>query len=66
METRDPDPGMGGKLGRRAGIFKSLLGFLWKQKMWWFIPIIVVLGTLALLAGGAAMSGMAPFIYVLF
>lgn len=66
QETSAPEPGMGGKFGRRAGIFKQLLGYLWKEKMWWLIPMILVLGTLALLAGGAAMSGVAPFIYVLF
>ena len=54
------------KFGRRFEIFRKLLGFLWKEKMWWMIPMVVVLATLALLAGGAALSGVAPFIYVLF
>ncbi len=62
----DPAGGMGGKLSRRAGIFRQLMVYLWQQKLWWLIPLILVLGTVALLAGGAAMSGVAPFIYVLF
>lgn len=70
MEPQEPpagvDAGIAGKVGRRAGIFRSLLQFLWKEKLWWLIPMIVVLGTLALLVGGVAMSGIAPFVYVLF
>ncbi len=54
------------KISRRFRIFGTLLDFLWKQKMWWFIPMVVVLGTLALLAVGAGLSGIAPTIYVLF
>ena len=54
------------KVARRAGIFKSLLSYLWKEKMWWMIPMIMVLAACALLAMMAGTSGIAPFVYTLF
>lgn len=72
MQTMDdvknttPMSGLKEKIMRRFRIFGDLLGFLWNQKMWWFIPMVVVLGTLAILAVGAGVSGIAPTIYVLF
>ncbi|OGH55674.1 MAG: hypothetical protein A3G34_01230 [Candidatus Lindowbacteria bacterium RIFCSPLOWO2_12_FULL_62_27] len=69
METPESPaegPGVREKFGRRLGIFRSLLSFLWKEKLWWMIPMIVVLGLLALLVGSVSMSGLAPFVYVLF
>ena len=58
--------GMGGKMTGRAGIFWALLSYLWQEKLWWMIPMVVVLvlfGGLAMLAGSA---GIAPFVYTLF
>lgn len=69
MESPEAVPGqdgISGKIGRRAGIFRTLLAFLWQEKLWWMIPMIVVLGMLAFLVGGVAMSGLTPFVYVLF
>ncbi len=51
----------------RAGVVKELFGFLWKRKMWWLIPMIVMLllfGALIILA--SASPAFAPFIYTLF
>jgi hypothetical protein len=45
---------------------KELLAFLWKEKMWWMVPlvaILVLLGAVLFLAQGSAL---APFIYTLF
>jgi hypothetical protein len=50
----------------RSGIFGELLYFLWHRKLWWLIPIVVmlvILGSLMILGGA---SGLAPFIYSLF
>ena len=50
----------------KFGILGELLVFLWHRKLWWLIPMIVILvlfGLLFIFAGG---SGMAPFIYSLF
>lgn len=51
----------------RAGVVAELFGFLWKRKMWWLIPMIVMLmlvGLLLILA--SASPALAPFIYTLF
>jgi NAD/NADP transhydrogenase beta subunit len=50
----------------KMGIFGELLLFLWKRKLWWMIPMIIVLvlfGLLLILTQGSAI---APFIYTLF
>ena len=50
----------------RWAIVKSLFRFLWVQRLWWMIPLIVVL----LLMGGLVLvaqhSALGPFIYTLF
>ena len=48
------------------GVFGELLRFLWQRKLWWLIPMIVVLTLLALLVVFASTSGVGPFIYTLF
>jgi hypothetical protein len=50
----------------RAGIFGEFMGFLWKKKLWWMIPMIVILVLVGLLLIFAESSGLAPFIYTLF
>ena len=30
-------------LFRKFGIFTKLLGFLWEKKIWWLIPLIIIL-----------------------
>lgn len=49
----------------RAGVMGELLSFLWQRKLYWLIPMIVVLLVFGviLLAGGS--SFLAPFIYPL-
>lgn len=48
------------------GVVGELLGFLWKRKLWWLIPMIVVLLVFGLLLIFASASGVGPFIYTLF
>ena len=50
----------------RIGILGELLVFLWKRKLWWMMPMIVVLILFALLLVFAQGSAVAPFIYTLF
>ena len=52
--------------GRRVGIMRELLGFLWAQKLWWLTPMVVVLLILGILLIFAQSSAIAPFIYTLF
>jgi NAD/NADP transhydrogenase beta subunit len=56
---------MGG-VATRMGIVGELLAFLWQRKLWWLIPmmlVIVLFGVLLIFAQGSAV---APFIYTLF
>lgn len=50
----------------RFGVLGELLGFLWKRKLWWLIPMVGVLLLFGLLIVFAQASGIAPFIYTLF
>lgn len=50
----------------KMGVFRELLQFFWKRKLWWMIPMIIILvlfGLLLILTQGSAI---APFIYTLF
>ncbi|HOK40971.1 MAG TPA: DUF5989 family protein [bacterium] len=51
----------------KSSIIKEFLEFLWKEKMWWIIPIVIILLGLGLLLIFAQSSAaVAPFIYTLF
>ena len=58
--------GWRGRVRSRLGVTGELLEFLWQQRFWWMIPMVLVL----LLVGGlvifAQTSAVAPFIYTLF
>jgi hypothetical protein len=51
---------------RRLGVVGELMGFLWKEKMWWMIPLFVALLIVAGLAIFASSPVVAPFVYTLF
>ena len=50
----------------KLGIFGELLSFLWKRKLWWLIPMMIVLVLFGLLLVFTQSSAVAPFIYTLF
>jgi len=50
----------------RLSIATELLGFLWRLKMWWAIPMVLILLLVGLLIGFGTASGVGPFIYTLF
>ncbi len=50
----------------RIGIAGELLGFLWRRKLWWMIPIVTVLLLFGILLIFAQSPVIAPFIYTLF
>ncbi|MFB0564173.1 MAG: DUF5989 family protein [Candidatus Aminicenantaceae bacterium] len=50
----------------RLGIISELMVFLWKRKLWWMIPMIVVLLLFGFLLIFTQSSAVAPFIYSLF
>ena len=52
--------------GRKLGIMRELLAFLWERKLWWLMPMVLVLLVFGLLLIFAQSSAVAPFIYTLF
>ena len=50
----------------RLSIAGELLGFLWRARLWWMIPIVVVLLMASVLLILAQSSAIAPFIYAVF
>jgi hypothetical protein len=48
------------------GVVGELLGFLWQRKLWWLIPMVLLLSLFGLLLIFASASGIGPFIYTLF
>jgi Family of unknown function (DUF5989) len=51
---------------QRVGIVAEFFSFLWRQKLWWMIPmfgVIFIFGFLLILGESSAL---APFIYTLF
>jgi hypothetical protein len=53
-------------MGSNFGVVNELLAFLWQRKLWWLIPMVVVLLVFGLLLVFASASGIGPFIYTLF
>ncbi|GIW39871.1 MAG: hypothetical protein KatS3mg076_0448 [Candidatus Binatia bacterium] len=54
------------KARARAGIAGELLVFLWRRKLWWMIPMVLVLLVFGGIMVTAQSSALGPFIYTLF
>ena len=55
------------KFRKRFAILNEFLTFLWKEKLWWMIPLILILLGMGLLIFFSSSSdALAPFIYPLF
>ena len=50
----------------RFGIASELLQFFWQRKLWWMLPMLVLLIVFGFLILFAQSSAIAPFIYTLF
>jgi hypothetical protein len=50
----------------KMGILGELLAFLWKRKLYWLIPMIVVLLLFAAIIALGTVSGGGLFVYTLF
>ena len=48
------------------GTMGEFLGFLWRRKLWWLIPLTLAILMVGLLLVFGEASGVAPFIYTLF
>ncbi len=53
------------RVNRRVGVMRDLMTFLWQNKLWWMIPIIIVLIAFSVLIW-FAQSATIPFVYTLF
>lgn len=49
-----------------AGVFGEFISFLWQQRLFWMIPMVVVLLLFGMLVIFASASGVGPFVYTLF
>lgn len=49
----------------RLGIFGELLGTLWRNKLWWALPIVIIIFLLIGFLVIAGYSGVGVFIYPL-
>ena len=50
----------------RLGIFGELLAFLWRRKLWWIMPMALILIAFAILLVVAQSSPLGAFIYTIF
>jgi hypothetical protein len=62
----EPTRGRGAEFLARLGIIGELMRFLWRRRLRWLIPMMVLLLLLVLLLVFAQGSAVAPFIYTLF
>jgi hypothetical protein len=53
-------------IAARFSVVGEIFSFLWKRKLWWLMPMIVILVAFGLLLIFAQATGIAPFIYTLF
>ena len=49
----------------RLSVMGSLLKWLWKRKLYWLIPLLIILFIFAVLIIIGATTGLGPFIYPL-
>jgi hypothetical protein len=50
----------------KLGIMGELLSFFWARKLWWMIPMVLMLLAFGLLIVFTQGTAVAPFIYTLF
>lgn len=49
----------------RSAIVGEVFGFLWQRKLWWLIPLAVLILLIGILFAVAQVSSVAPFMYPL-
>lgn len=50
----------------RFGIASELLHFFWQRRLWWLMPMLILLIIFGFLIIFAQSSAIAPFIYTIF
>jgi hypothetical protein len=51
---------------RRPNVVVDLLRFVWRERLWWMIPLLLALAAMAALIVLGSSPAVAPFIYTLF
>lgn len=54
------------RLRSRFGLVGELLDLLWRDRLWWMIPFVLVLLAAGLLIALSGSPAVAPFVYTLF
>lgn len=54
-----------GRMKGRSSVVRSLLQYLWKERLWWMIPMAVVLLLFGALLLFASSTPLGAFIYAL-
>jgi hypothetical protein len=52
-------------LKNRLGIMRELVLFLWQEKIYWLIPLMILLFLFALVITVSVTTGLGPFVYPL-
>ena len=53
------------QLSARSAIVAEVFTFLWKRKLWWLIPLAVLLLAVGILFAVVQLSSVAPWMYPL-
>ncbi len=53
------------KLTQRSTIIGEVFAFLWQRKLWWLLPLVLLLLVIGILFALAQMSSVAPWMYPL-
>ena len=51
---------------RRLGVLRELASFLWEERLWWAVPLLVALALIGGLLFLTSNPAVAPFVYTLF
>ena len=51
---------------RRLGVVGGLFRFLWRERLWWMIPLLLALVAVAALIVLGSNPAAVPFVYTLF
>jgi hypothetical protein len=51
---------------RKLGIAGELVSFMWSNKRWWLVPMMIMLLAFGVILIWAQSSAVVPFIYTLF
>ncbi|MCF7887617.1 MAG: DUF5989 family protein [Candidatus Omnitrophica bacterium] len=54
------------RFASKLGIAKELFIFLWQNKLWWMIPMVIIFILLGAFIWLVQSSAVTPFIYTLF